>query len=290
MGRHSILTKKTAPYVFILPFFILTAVFSLYPYLFALYTSFFRWAGFGEMQFIGFQNYVNIIKDTRFFLTLKNVFFIFFMNVPFMVFTALVFAAILSVADIRFRSSFRAILYMPNITNIIAVSYVFSMLIAPTGIFNSILTSIGLNPLPWLGNGMLARLSIAMLTTWRWVGYNTIIMMAGIQGISLDLYDAASIDGSGKVGSFFRITLPLMKPVILFSALMSTIGTVSMFAEPMIMTQGNPMNQTLTPVLYLFKESFQNMNAGYASAMAYAIFIILMILSAIEVRVGRSDY
>ncbi|MNN55828.1 Lactose transport system permease protein LacF [compost metagenome] len=141
------------------------------------------------------------------------------------------------------------------------------------------------NPIPWLESPWWARISVAIMVLYRWLGYNMLLLMTGLQNISKDLYEAAYVDGATKIKSFFFITIPLVKKMLLFCTVLSTIGTFSLFTEPFILTQGGPLNSTLTPVLMLYTESFQNFNFGYASSIAVCFFILMMTISLIQMRV-----
>ncbi|GIP53553.1 carbohydrate ABC transporter permease [Paenibacillus vini] len=277
-----------APYIYISPYFILFFVFSLYPILYSIYISLTDWNGSGEKLFIGFENYIQLFSDNDFWLSLWNSTLIFLMYVPIMLFVGLILASMLNSNWMVGKGFFRMALFVPNFVSVVAVSFVFILLLnTQDGLVNSVLRSIGLidNPIPWLESPWWARFSVAMMVLYRWLGYNMLLLLTGLQNISKDLYEAAYVDGATKIKSFFFITIPLVKKMLLFCTVLSTIGTFSLFTEPFILTQGGPLNSTLTPVLMLYRESFQNFNFGYASSIAVCFFILMMVISLLQMRI-----
>jgi len=288
--------KKRWGYVFISPFYILFAVFSVYPILFSIYLSFTKWKGVGPKVFVGLENYSRLFKDPIFWQSIRNGFIIFFMYVPIMTLLALVLAVILNAKFIRFFRLFRTILFIPYITTMIAVGYIFrTMMDTNYGLFNVVLTSIGLPAVPWLENIWWARISISLLILWAWLGYNMVIMLAGLQTIPKDMVEAATIDGASPAQAFFRITIPLMRPIIIFSVILSTIGSFGLFNEVYALTtvgymMGTPQYATITPLVYVYQQAFQNFNFSYASAVSYIYFAIIFVLAIIQFRyLGRED-
>ncbi|HEY4662281.1 MAG TPA: sugar ABC transporter permease [Candidatus Humimicrobiaceae bacterium] len=288
--------KKRWGYVFISPFYILFAVFSVYPILFSIYLSFTKWKGVGPKVFVGLENYSRLFKDPIFWQSIRNGFIIFFMYVPIMTLLALVLAVILNAKFIRFFRLFRTILFIPYITTMIAVGYIFrTMMDTNYGLFNVVLTSIGLPAVPWLENVWWARISISLLILWAWLGYNMVIMLAGLQTIPKDMVEAATIDGASPAQAFFRITIPLMRPIIIFSVILSTIGSFGLFNEVYALTtvgymMGTPQYATITPLVYVYQQAFQNFNFSYASAVSYIYFAIIFVLAIIQFRyLGRED-
>ncbi|RCX23471.1 carbohydrate ABC transporter membrane protein 1 (CUT1 family) [Fontibacillus phaseoli] len=277
-----------APYIYISPYFILFFIFSLYPILYSIYISLTDWNGSGEKEFIGFENYMQLFSDNDFWLSLWNSTLIFLMYVPIMLFVGLILASMLNSNWMVGKGFFRMALFVPNFVSVVAVSFVFILLLnTQDGLVNSVLKSIGLidNPIPWLESPWWARFSVAMMVLYRWLGYNMLLLLTGLQNISKDLYEAAYVDGATKIKSFFFITIPLVKKMLLFCTVLSTIGTFSLFTEPFILTQGGPLNSTLTPVLMLYRESFQNFNFGYASSIAVCFFILMMVISLLQMRI-----
>lgn len=286
------ISKNKIPYLFISPFYILFAIFMLYPTLYSFYLSFHQWNGSGPKIYVGLLNYINLLIDRPFQQSLINSLIIFFEYVPAMTLLALILAALLNSRYIRLRNVFRTFIFLPYVTASVAIAYSFQSLLDKNyGLVNLFLGWFGVGSIAWLNSPSLARICLSSLVTWRWLGYNMVILLAGLQNIPPELYEAAKIDGATTTQSFFRITLPLMKPMLLFCIILSTIGTFSLFDEPYILTGfaggagGGPMNATLTPVLYLYKVGFKYLHFGVASSIAYVLFIILLILSVFWIKV-----
>ncbi|MGE5607462.1 MAG: carbohydrate ABC transporter permease, partial [Bacteroidota bacterium] len=254
MAGHNFINKKTAPYIFISPFYILFTVFMFYPVIYSFYLSFHEWNGLGEKTSVGWLNYLDACRDTVFLQSLLNAVILFFEYVPLMTLLALILAAILNKGVIRFCSFFRGAIFIPYVTSMVAVAFTFQLMLDKDyGIFNLILSWLRLPPIPWLQSVFWARISVCLLVVWKWLGYNMILMLAGLQMIPEELYEAARIDGANTVQSFFQITVPMMRPVILFAVTLSTIGTFGLFAEPLVLTNGGaPVNSTITPVVHLY--------------------------------------
>ena len=284
--------KKRWAYAFISPFYILFAIFSVYPIIFSIYLSFTEWKGMGPKVFVGLENYRMLLGDSVFWQSIRNGVILFFLYVPIMTLLALVLAVILNAKFVRFFQVFRTMIFIPYITTMIAAGFVFRMMMnVKYGFFNILLTSIGIPPVPWLENVWWARISLSLLVIWAWLGYNMVIMLAGLQTISKDLIEAATIDGANPVQAFFRITVPLMKPIILFSVILSTIGSFGLFSEVYSLTVGGrPMNATLTPIVYIWQQAFQHYKFSYASAVSYVYFAIIIVLTLLQLRYfGREE-
>lgn len=286
--------KNKTPYLFISPFFILFAIFMLYPTVYSLYLSFHKWMGAGPKIYVGLLNYTNLLTTKPFLQSLINSVIIFFEYVPGMTLLALILASLLNSRYVRLQNVFRTFVFLPYVTAIIAVAYSVQLLLDKRfGMANLFLGWFGVEPIAWLNTPGLARICLSGLVTWRWLGYNMILLLAGLQNIPPELYEAAKIDGATPTQSFFRITLPLVKPMLLFCILLSTIGTCSLFDEVFVLTAptggggggGGPMNATLTPVLYLYNVAFKYLHFGIASSIAYVLFIILLILGMFELKV-----
>jgi len=295
-GTLNEIKRKRWGYAYISPFYILFAIFSVYPILFSIYLSFTKWKGVGPKVFVGLDNYRRLFQDPIFWQSIRNGFIIFFMYVPIMTLLALVLAVILNAKFIRFFKAFRTMLFIPYITTMIAVGYIFRVMMDTNyGLFNILLTSIGLPAVPWLENVWWARVSISILIIWAWLGYNMVIMLAGLQTMPKDMVEAATIDGASPVQAFFRITIPLMRPIILFSVILSTIGSFGLFNEIYALTtvgymMGTPQYATITPLVYVYQQAFQNFNFSYASAVSYLYFVIILILALLQYRYfGRED-
>jgi lactose/L-arabinose transport system permease protein len=282
------------PYLFVAPFYLLFAVFTLYPVMFSIYLSFTEWKGLGPIKFVGLANYTLLLKDRVFWQSMLNGVILFVMYVPIMTFLALVLAVALNSRRVRGFRLFRTLIFLPYITNMVAAGFTFRLLLNQKyGLINIMLSAIGIAPIPWLESVWGARVSLCLLVVWAWLGYNMVIMLAGLQTIPHELTEAALIDGANPVQAFFRITIPLMRPVILFSVVLSTIGSFGLFTEVYSLTNppGGPINATITPIIHIFNQAFGNFRFGYASAVAYVYFAFIFVLTLIQVRyVGREQH
>ncbi|HKL59291.1 MAG TPA: sugar ABC transporter permease [Sphaerochaeta sp.] len=280
---------------FIIPAAVLLIFFIVYPIFYSFYLSFTSTKGIVS-QFVGIKNYIRMFGDPMFFLALKNTFRLLLLQVPIMLVLAITFAAILNNKKVRFRGFFRTALFLPSVTSLIAYSILFKMLFSYDGLVNNTMIKLSLidAPLQWMSVPHLATFVLILAMIWRWTGYNMIFYLSAMQNISEDLYEAASIDGSSKVHSFFHITIPLLKPIILFTTVMSTIGTLQLFDEPMNLSQGGttasmigPDNVFLTLSVYIYNICFKyTPNFGYAATVSYAILIIIALLTVVQFKVS----
>jgi ABC-type sugar transport system permease subunit len=208
-----------------------------------------------------------------------------------MILLALLLAVILNSPRIRGFRFFRTLIFLPFITNMIAAGFAFQILLnRQYGLINAFLGQLGLDPVPWLETPTGARISLCLLILWAWLGYNMVLMLAGLQTISGEVKDAARVDGANGVQVFFYITIPLMRPVILFSAVLSTIGSFGLFTEVQALTGGGPQNATITPIIKMYGNAFGLFQLGYASAMGYFYFLVILVLTLLQFRYfGRSD-
>jgi ABC-type sugar transport system permease subunit len=282
--------KNYVAYLYILPFYLLFAVFGVFPILFSVYLSLTRWTGSGPMKFIGLKNYLLLFQDHLFWTALRNTIFIWIgAHVP-MLIVALILAFILNSGLIRFRRVFEALYFTPMVTSTVAVAFVFmTMYGTQFGLINFVLQTIGLQPIDWWGGtGAWIKPAIIVLFIWRWTGWNMVIYMAGLQGINSELYDAARIDGAGYPQIFRYITMPLLRPVILFSLILSFVGGITIFDEPYLLTWMRTLGGTnyagLTLSLYLYSEAFQRGHLGYAAALSYIICILIVALSVFSIK------
>lgn len=236
---------KWAPYLFLAPAVILFLSFTVYPILSSLILSFQRLDG-GQYHFVGFSNYSRLFHDSVFLKALWNTFIIFIFQVPIMLLLALVLANGLNSKRLKARGLFRVGFFLPSVTSLVAYSILFSIILQDTGIMNTFLGLFGIDTIHWLADPVWAKVSIILAMTWRWTGYNMVIYLAAMQNITEDMYEAASLDGAGKIRQFFSVTIPQLKPVILFTAVISTISTLQLFDEPFNLTKGGPADATMT--------------------------------------------
>jgi len=277
--------KVRWPYLFISPFYILFLIFGIYPILFSLYLSFTEWKGLGPIKFVALRNFELLLKDKVFWQSMTNGVILFFLYVPIMTFLALVLAVILNSKRVRGFRFFRTLLFIPYIMNIVAAGFTFRLMLNQKyGLVNAMLEIFNIPPVPWLESVWGGRVSLCLLVIWAWLGYNMVIMLAGLQTIPGELTEAALIDGASAIQAFFYVTIPLMRPVILFSVVLSTMGSFNLFSEIYNLTGGGPVNATITPVILIFDQAFGNFRLGYASAMSYLYFLILFVLTLLQFR------
>ena len=231
--------KARWPYFFISPFYVLFLIFGLYPTFFSLYLSFTEWKGLGPIKYVGLKNFELLLRDKVFQQSLQNGVILFFLYVPLMTFVALVLAVILNSKSIRGFRVFRTILFIPYIMNIVAAGFAFRLMLNQKyGLVNLLLGTVNIPPVPWLESIWGGRVSLCLLVIWAWLGYNMVLMLAGLQTIPNDLTEAAMIDGASPTQAFFLVTIPLMRPVILFSLVLSTMGSFNLFNEVYTLTNG----------------------------------------------------
>ncbi|CAN7562421.1 carbohydrate ABC transporter permease [Rossellomorea sp. LjRoot5] len=275
-------------YLFIAPFWIIFLIFSIYPVALTFYYSFTNYSGSGTAEVIGLANYTRLLTDSYFVEAFFNTWKIWGINFALQIGLALVLALIFSDMRMKLRglAFFRSIFYLPNLITISSVALLFGILLDwQHGSLNMLLLNIGLisEPINWLNEPATAQLSVSLILTWMWFGHSFIVVMAGVSGISKDYYEAALIDGANRWQTFTKITIPLLKPILLYIMITSLIGGLQLFDLPMLLTDGigSPDGSLNTMVLYLYNQAFKFNNYGYASAVAYGLFVITLIFSAI---------
>lgn len=286
-------------YWFVLPFVIVFLVFNVYPVLRTLYLSFMSYKGFGEPTPIGLKNYARVIQDKFFWRALWNTIKIWGVNIILQL--GLAFLLTIVFSDIKYKMKglgvFRTVFYLPNIIAATSVAFLFRTLLDwKYGSVNNLLMSFGIiakgAQINWLGDPNIAPYVVSVINTWMWFGNSFIVLMAGVQGISKDYYEAAAIDGANRWKTFGRITLPLLRPIMIYVSITSLIGGLQMFDIPYLINEkgsaGNPSGSLQTVVMYLYKFGFEGgtkKQVGYASAIAYSLFIIVLIVSVIQFKV-----
>lgn len=240
-----------------------------------------------NLKFNGFSNYARILKDPTFKGTLFNTFFYLIIQVPIMLTLALILASILNNKDLRFKGLWRTCIFLPCATSLVSYSMIFRSLFANDGFVNTVLRAVGATPIMWFSNAWTARAVIIIALIWRWTGYNMVFYLAGLQNIEYSVYEAAKIDGANGWKTFWHITVPLLKPTIIMTFIMSINGTLQLFDESVNLTNGGPANSTITMSHYIFNTCFLRApNFGYASAMSFFVFILVAILAFINMKVG----
>ena len=272
----------------LLPWLITFLVFWLYPLAYAAYLSFTEYHTLtGASNFIGFDNYSRIFQDDLFWQALLNTSIFTFGTVPFTTIFALILASILNSKLIKFKEFFRSSYFMPSVTSLVVIALIFTNLYSKDGYINNILQMLNL-PFPergWLLEPSTALLSIMAMDVWISVGYYMVLFLAGMQTIPQDLFDSAKLCGANAWQVFKRITLPVLRPTLLFVLVINTIKSFQIFVEIFVMTKGGPMNRTTTLVYLVFTNAFERVDMmGYASALAYIIFILLLIFSLVQMK------
>jgi ABC-type sugar transport system permease subunit len=279
--------RNRQAYLFISPFFVLFVVFGLYPILYSLVLSLHEWKANKPWTYVGLKNYATLLfKDQVFWTSLYNVVYVFILNVPAMIFLSVFIAVALNNPARKHKDFFRIVYLLPYVTSVLSIAIVFYVLFDDNaGMVNLLLARLGIPGVHWLTSPSTSKISIDILVTWKWTGYNMIIALAGLQSIETQIYDAAKIDGASGFRTFWQITLPLLRPVIGFQFIMSTIGTFNMFTEPYFLTNGGPGYSSISLVLYLYRSAFKFFQLGYAAAIAFLTFLVVLIPSVLQVRI-----
>jgi lactose/L-arabinose transport system permease protein len=283
--------ERLAGWAFIAPALILLSIFMIYPILWSLWMSFQVGKGM-NFSFGGWANIIRLTKDPVFIRALTNTCIFFVVQVPIMIVLALVFANALNNPALRFRGLFRTAIFLPCVTSLIAYSTVFKSMFASDGVVNKGLLALHAisGPVPWLQDPFWAKVLIVLAITWRWTGYNMVFYLAALQNIDRSIYEAARIDGVPAWARFRYLTIPMLKPVILFTTVISTIGTLQLFDEVYNISAGTggPSDATLTLSLYIYNLTFKFMPSfGYSATVSWVIVVIVGILSALQFFIAR---
>ena len=282
--------QSAAGWAFLTPATLMIFVFSFYPMVQAFLTSLKR----GLPTALTYcdplwRNYQRMLSDKVFVQSVTNTLTYLIVQVPIMLVLAVIFATLLNNKDLKFRGLFRTCIFLPCATGLVAYSMIFRTLFTYDGMVNALLTNIGIlsEPINWLNDPFYAKVVIIVGLVWRWTGYNMIFYLSGMQSIDYSIYEAARIDGANQFRQLVNITIPLLKPIILVTAIMSTNGTLQLFDESVNLTRGGPANMTITMSHYIYNTMFtKNPNFGYAAAMSFVILIMVAVLSAIQTKVG----
>lgn len=238
-----------------------------------------------KSRFVGFSNYLRLFQDPLFWTALQNTFYFVLVAGPLSISISLSAALLLNSKLIRFKSLFRLTYFMPVVTTLVAVAIVWRFIYHPKfGILNFLLNFLGINPIDWLGDPIWAMPAIIIMSVWKNFGYNMIIFIAGLQNIPEQLYEAAVMEGANRWQQFKSITLPMLAPTTLFVSIITMIGFFQLFAEPYVMTQGGPLNRTLSIVLYMYQEGFRWWNMGYSAAIAFVLFFIILLGTLLQFK------
>jgi multiple sugar transport system permease protein len=244
----------------------------------------------GKASFIGFENYVNLMHDPLFWRALLNTLYALVVAMPLTVVLSLSFAALINREATHFKNFFKVSFYLPSITNTVAIAIVWAWMFNPDyGLINWFLGFFGIQGPNWLGDPLWAMPSVIMLVVWKAVGYNVILFTAGLQNIPDYLYEAAELDGASRFQQFLHVTIPSLRPTIFFVTVMTVIGYLQLFEEPYMLTAGGPLNATLSIVLYLYRQGFEFFKLGYASSIAFVLFLMIFALTFIQMRARRLE-
>lgn len=282
------LTKKSTGRYFYLPSVIIISVLVFFPMLQALMMSF-QTGSPVDMQFSGLSNYIRMLSDATFKKAALNTSLYLLVQVPVMILLSMVISVLLNQKKLKFRSFFRIAIFLPCITSLVSYSLIMKSLFMESGLVNTILLNSHLisEPIMWLTHPVWAKVLIILSITWRWTGYNMIFFLSGLQNIDPSIYEAADIDGTTEWQKFFRITVPMLKPIILFTTITSTIGTLQLFDEVVNITNGGPANATMTLSQYIYNLSYKfTPNFGYAAAISFVIVIAIVLLTMIQMKLG----
>jgi cellobiose transport system permease protein len=292
--RRTRLDLRFSPYVFVSPFFILFAVFGAFPLAYTLWVSLRKWDLIGgDGGFVGLDNYTAILQDSWFWNAVYNTFGIFVIATVPQLLLALVSAYWLN-KKLRARTAFRMGVLVPNVTSVAAVAIVFSQLFSRDfGLINWLLGTVGIDPVDWPANRWSAWVAVATMVDWRWTGYHALILLAAMQAIPKDLYESASIDGASALRQFWQITVPLLRPTLLFCVIIATIGGLQLFTEPLLFNGSNnailggSLRQSQTVAMYLYEQGFTRFNFGYGAAIAWLLFLLIIIVSLVNLVLVR---
>ncbi len=288
-------------YLFISPFFFLFFLFGLYPLLFSLYLSCVKWDGMTGMQWVGLSNFRQMLNDELLGRALWNTAVIGLLYVPPMMVLAFLFAQLLNAQWLTLRAFLRAAFFLPCVTPMTVIAVVFGLIFSSEkGVLNyglqllnqlltRVLPFVHLQPIPWLTSEVWSKVAIAILVVWRWTGYNMVLMLAGLQGIPGDYYEAAEVDGASGWHRMVHITLPLMRPTFSFCGLLSLLGTIYMFDEIFVLTSGGPGTSSTNIGIYLFNISFSDFRFGYASCVGYTVATFVFVGTLLVSRYNQRD-
>ena len=276
--------SSKAAYFFLAPAVIAIFIFFFIPVIAAFVMSFtdfdiYALGNFNTIRFIGFNNYSKLFEDPLFWQSLQNTIYYVVLATPLAIAVSLGAAILLNSKLIKYKGFFRLSYFIPYITTLVAVAIVWRFIYHPKfGILNYFLGLFGVDPIDWLGDPNLAMPAIVIMSVWKTFGYNMIIFIAGLQNIPEDLYEAASLEGANEWQKFKTVTIPMLAPTTLFVSIITIVGYFQLFAEPYIMTQGGPLNKTLSIVQYMYQQGFRWWNMGYSASISFVLFFIILVV------------
>ncbi|MEH7484287.1 sugar ABC transporter permease [Neobacillus drentensis] len=286
--KKKINMQKVAPYIFVSPFIIIFALFSLYPFINSIIMSFQRIEGMNETTFIGLQNYQRLITDPVFYKALWNVARYTFWTILILIPLPLLLAVVMNHENTKFKSLFRSVFFLPVLTSTVIVGLVFKFAFSKeaSGVFNSWLGHFNIGPIDWLNGSGTGMFALVLVCVWRWMGVNMIYFLSGLQSIPKDLYECAEIDGANTWVKFKHITLPMVKPITTYVLTISILGGFSLFNETYVYWgAASPDNIGTTFLTYIYKSAFSDGDLGYACTLGVAMFVIVVVINLIQVSV-----
>ncbi len=285
--------RAAAPYLYVAPFFVLFAAFGLFPLIYTAWVSLRDWRLVGgDRGFVGLDNYVEVFTDARFFNALGNTFGLFLVATVPQLLIALWLANLLN-RRLRLQTAFRMGVLLPNITSVAAVGIVFGFIFADRyGLVNWLLDLVGADLVEWRASRGTAWFAISVMVDWRWIGYNALIYLAAMQAIPRDMYESAALDGASRARQFWRLTVPMIQPTILFTIIISTIGGMQLFTEPLLFNygriEGGPLGEYQTIAMYIYQRTFRgNTEYGYGAAMSWLLFAIIIAFALLNFYLVR---
>lgn len=284
--NKKVFSYHRSAYGFVTPFVIFFIITILVPIVISFAFSFMKIGN--SFEFVGLQNYIDLFKDPLFIKSYSNILIIMVGYIPITMLISLFFAVQLNQPHLRGKGFFRTTYYIPAVTSAVAVASVFMTFFNPTGLFNGFLDTIGLPKVPWLTDPIWLRVSMIITLIWMNIGYNTVLFLAGLQGISTEIYESAEMDGASKFRQFFSLTIPMLKPVVLMATVLATINGLGSFNIPNIFfgTSNGPDNAALVVGVNLYKTSFEMVDFGKASAIAWTMVFVAGVLSILQFKLG----
>jgi cellobiose transport system permease protein len=285
------LDVKASPYAYISPFYLLFLLFGLFPLGYTFWVSLHHWELIGGHRFTGLRNYQLLLSDPDFWNAVVNTLAMFVIATVPQLLLAMLLANTLN-RRLRAQTLFRLGVLLPLVTSVAAVAIVFSQLFGRDyGLINWLLHFVGVHHIDWAANRWSQWTAISVMVDWRWTGYNTLIFLAGMQAIPRELYEAAAIDGASRMKQFWRITVPSLRPTIIFTSIIATIGGLQLFTEPLLFNQnfmnGGSLRQGQSVAMYMYENAFQRFQYGYGSAIAWMLFLLILVVSLLNYLITR---
>jgi multiple sugar transport system permease protein len=288
--RKSGMNKKPlTAYFMVAPYLLHLIIFVLFPVVFSIVLTFHKWNIISPMEFIGWENYMHLIQDRLFWKAVMNTLFFLAIHIPLQVVIALALAYFLN-TKLKLRAFFRASFFMPVVISGVVVTIMWQQLYGlETGLLNAMLFQLGFDRIEWLSNPGIAMISIAIMATWKNVGLYVILFLVGLQAVPVSHYEAAEVEGASNWQQFRYITLPAINPTVFLVFILSTIGGFSLFIEPYIMTDGGPLNSTLSAMLYIYRQAFGYYHMGYATTLGLFFAVLILIVVGIQKKFIESN-